>query len=551
MSGTLRAFPFVLCVASVAAAKPVTLSVTVIDRTVTTAFVEPGGSSGVRPGDEVLLGGTKRRVMAVSASYAAVEIGDSPLKVGATGTLVIDDERQAEVVERIRPQTPLSGFERSWAAPVLPATNQHPKPVPLGPIDSRDRNRLAVRVSGAGIIPFGGESALVRVEERVVAHYEPIRDVPFRIDADAAMQQWMASDLARRAASSSRPPVAVRRLELGYGADASARLAAGRLLYASSFLGTLDGVRLVTPAFSGFSAQVFGGVAPEPLSGAPELAQRRFGGEVRYDAPDGDLRPRVVVGGHASHFDGSLDERRLDAAVDLFPDAGRLGARAEFAFFDQKNPWGAAPVELQAADLDAAFNVGPFDVRFAGGTRRPERSRWLATFLPSEWLCILPGGPIPAAPCLSNGAVHSGMADVGLHVEHFGFDLGGSVSRTQGTNAAQNAAFANARLTDLPRTVRFDTGVMLARGTLLRSAAATFSPAIELLDGRADLSVHYRPAVMRYVAEPSAFIEHDIGPSLWISPMPQMEIIASGDFITSRDLQVLFLQTVVVYRPRI
>jgi hypothetical protein len=404
----------------------------------------------------------------------------------------------------------------------------------------------------SGIVPLGSSGEfLIRNEERALVHYEPFRQAPFSLDADVAAQTWFSPNMAQRPGSASRPVVLVRQLEAAYGAGPSARAAAGRLRYASSTLGMLDGVRLRSPTVGGFALTAFGGLVADPLTATPSSQASRFGGEVSFDDPDSEWRPHLVVGGHASRFMGAIDERRLNSSVDLYPEFGRMGLRGEVSFFDKDNPWGAAPVELTSIDADVGIDLGIFRFGAAGGMHRPERSRWLASFFPPEWLCVGLVGAGPAQRCTGGGAVYTASADVGARFTKLWATAGGSAARPQGTEATQNAAFANVRLVDLIGKLRIDAGAMTASGSFIRTIAGVLSPGVELLDGRVDASLRYRPAITRYLADTGTFIEHDIGPSLWLVPMRSLEIHLDGDWIRGRDLDVVLFQTAVGWRPGI
>ena len=68
--------------------------------------------------------------------------------------------------------------------------------------------------------------------------------------------------------------------------------------------------------------------------------------------------------------------------VESYPSFGRLGARAEASLFDADNPWNADGVELTALAGDASFRLDSLRFGLSLETRRPERSYWLASFLP-------------------------------------------------------------------------------------------------------------------------------------------------------------------------
>ncbi len=193
--------------------------------------------------------------------------------------------------------------------------------------------------------------------------------------------------------------------------------------------------------------------ASAPLSGVPSDAAR-FGGELAWEEVDAEWRRRVIVGGHASRFDGELDERRVNASIDLLPNFGHFGAHAELSFFDADNSWQADSIELSAAGADASVRSGIFEVAVRGNLRRPERSRWLASFLPPEWLCVAEATAAGPSTCLGSDAVYSGGSDVGIHLEKTSVRVGGHAATTQNADADVFGGFGHLRLSDVVGALR-------------------------------------------------------------------------------------------------
>jgi hypothetical protein len=277
----------------------------------------------------------------------------------------------------------------------------------------------------------------------------------------------------------------------------------------------------------------------------------RFGGELGWEELDWAWRPRVIVGGHASRFEGKIDERRVDASIDLMPKFGHFGTFAEVSFFDADNPWGASTTELSAAGADADVRVGVVELSAYGRLQRPERSRWLAAFLPPEFLCVAGVSAAPPSPCLGNDAVYSGGGEFGLRFDKASVNIGGNAATTQNADAEMAGGYAQLRLIDIVGTLRLDAGTAVARGSLLTTVSGSLSPGIELLDRRLDLSARYRPALVRYRADESAFLEHLVGMAVWLSPSRSFDLSVDADTVFGSDVDVLVVQGLATWRPEI
>ena len=146
----------------------------------------------------------------------------------------------------------------------------------------------------------------------------------------------------------------VRAAQLRYGDAADPRLALGRLRYAASSVGMLDGGR-ASARVGAVEVAAFGGLVPDPLSGKPDTGASRFGGEVVYDAAAAAWQPRLAVTAHGSTWDGELDERRLSVVTSASREALRLDGWAELQAFPSDNPFDAGAVELTGAGATAQW----------------------------------------------------------------------------------------------------------------------------------------------------------------------------------------------------
>jgi len=531
------------------ATKSSKISVRVVDVAGGRAYIEPGATAGLRVGDTIEFGRRKYTVVGVTSSTAVLELDKSPLAVGTKTRATLDLEREPEKIAPLPPPAQLAAFRGIWPDAKRPASNQHPTPIPLGPILRTERSSVAFSLAGHGVAPTGGSGeGFAHAELRGVLHYEPFVETPFSLDADVAAQSFLGGSFSARTSPDSRPLLRVRALQAAYGNEGAFLAALGRLRHASGTLGSLDGVKLAAPLFSGLSIGAFGGFIQDPISGAISSRASRFGGEIAWEAADAEWRPRAVIGGYASQFEGALDERRVSFLFDANPSFGRLGVDAEASFFDADNPWNADTAEISTAGADVALRAGPLELGGRLAMQRPERSRYLASFLPPEWLCITRTSATQPQPCIGNDATYIAAFDTSLSFSKARLSAGANTSRTENATVEQSSAFGNLRLLDLIGRMRLDAGAMGSQGSLLDTAAFTLSPGIVFMNGDADVSLRYRPALIRYQASTEAFVEHSLGGALWLSPSRSVDITLDADYVTGRDLDAVIVQSAMVWR---
>lgn len=489
------------------------------------AFVRPGEARGLRVGQRVRFGrGRNRsyRIVSVSRESAALDLEGRQVRTGARGTVrVRQQSADAETGEGLSDVRPLESFRGQWPEARLPASTQDPDPVPLGQgVQTDQRLRIAAALGVLLRTPLGEEGdPLARVVARVNLHAEPLRERPMSIDVDAQAQLWLGEDVDQRAGDATRPYVLVRRLELAYGRDASVAL--GRLRRASAFVGTLDGARVRTPSFSGFSVGAFGGLVPNPTNGAPNFDVSRFGLEAKLERPDHPLRPRAALVAHGSTFDG-IDERRLALETYLYPDWGSAGGFAELSMFGSNNRWDAPRVDLTAGGLDFGFHTGPFSAHIHGGIRKPERSRFLDSLLPPEWSCTVEpqeGSPNDEPCDGAYDARHYGTADVGVAVgDRIDVRLGGAIAHT-GTNDELDVGtgFAQLRVVRIAGLLSTTLTAEASGGRLIRRYGGRLALGLGPIAGMVDLSVHYGAAAGMLRADQDLYLEHRAGGSVYLS----------------------------------
>jgi hypothetical protein len=414
-------------------------------------------------------------------------------------------------------------------------------------------------MAGGGLVPLGSQpgSSLAYGELGARLHAEPF-DAPARFDFDGSLQQWAASDLSTRVGGTTRTVLFVRELLASYG-SAGWYAGLGRMKYAASTLGTLDGARVQAPLGGGFSVGAFGGFLPNPLGGEVSLTAERFGVEGRFARPDLDLRPEAALVAHGSTFGGALDERRLSGMFGVYPGPSRFGGHFEVSAFDANNPWGANPVEVTAAGLDQSVRIGILELGGRADLLQPERSRWLASFLPTSWLCRT----VPAAggastigePCDGrsttrglgsvNAAITAGNVSVAA-----GATAMGDVPRSGGAPRIFGG-FATARMVRIARIVRLEASASYSVGDDLDMYGGTVGPGVTLLDDALDVSIYYRLAELQYRSVSTYLQQDGFGGTVVFFPSSTMMFTLQGEGITGDDVKALTVFGTVAWRPRL
>jgi hypothetical protein len=397
------------------------------------------------------------------------------------------------------------------------------------------------------VLPMDGGSKFVSNEVRAKVRYQPYSDSLFRFDLDAAAITYAGDGFSTRPGAAARQALRVRELRMAYGVPSNVRAALGRLGAASSLVGQLDGARLDIALGERLRLSTFGGLSPQTFSGVPSTDVARFGGELGYEDPASVLQPRLVLGAHASRFDGALDERKVYAAFDLLPPKGRLGAFGEVSFFDADDPWNARRVELTAASLEGTVQIDVFFLGTRLDLRRPDRSRYLQSLLPREWLCWAEPAR-PGAPCVREAATYSWMVDGGARIGKFSLDIGGQSRFTRGTDATNFGGFANLRWIDLVGKLHLDAGMSAYSGSVLRSVALSIAPGLDFADGDADLTLRYRPAIVRDRATLRTGVEHTVGAGFWLSPHDSVDLDLEADWIRGGPIDAITAQALFGWR---
>lgn len=241
--------------------------------------------------------------------------------------------------------------------------------------------------------------------------------------------------------------------------------------------------------------------------------------------------------------------------MQLFPGESRIGGHVEVSFFDDVNPWNASVAEVSAAGVDGQFRRGPFHVGARADLRRPERSLWLASYLPASFLCDrtpgAPGTPSANETCASQyDPRYLGSLDIGLDYEHFAVAGGGTLIYVgQESDLDQLGGWVSIRGVRLFERGRAELTGMAATGWLIETFALRLDLGAEILPEVLDVSVHYRPGYTRYAADVNRYLEHMVGGSVRVSPMPVLDITLDVDVLESPDAHTVLGIAGVTYRP--
>lgn len=514
------------------------------------AYLAPGSGEHVRVGDQVRIGGRRYSVLSVNEKNAVIGLGAQRLERGQRGSVMVRVSEAKSFETRVTPR-PLRAFAGQWRPPPLPADSQSARFVALGVMTDPRRNRAALMLDFQRIAPLSGPSvAIARTRLRALLHAE-LSGTPVTLDADGFTELWQAEDLDRRPENASRPPLNIRQLELGYRGEI-VQGAIGRLRYASRTLGMLDGARVSAAVAEDWSIAAFGGALANPLNGGFDTEASRFGAELGWQDADSPARPRASLTLQGSRFAGTTDERRITGLFEAHPGFARLGARAEVSFFDANNPWAAATTQLSAAGADASVKIDSLRLGAALDMRRPERSLWLATYLPAGYFCASRAiaGATAGEPCIGGDIRYATALSAAWEATFWTLDAGASHTTSRPAQINQTSAFLNFRRREIAELLRLDMGVSASRSALSESAALNLGMGASTSEGATDASLYYRPSLARYRTGSQQFVEHGVGSRLWWAPSEVLDLSGSVDLITGPDVDVLVLHLGAAWHPR-
>jgi hypothetical protein len=515
------------------------------------AYLMPGESAGVRVGSTVLFRSRSYRVVGATANHAVIEMKGRELVVGMKG--VADAKVQRSNAASLPKPKPLSAYENQWLEPVLPAAKQEPEYVPLGSWSDGKQIDLALSTNVGGTIALSDGESFGRASLRGRMHAEPF-EKPFFFDVDFEGQSWFGGNIQNRPGASSRPVIAIRDLQIGYGTAQSAQFGIGRVPFVAVGVRQLDGLRVRSPSWGGFSIGAFGGTVPNPLDNRPTTDTTRFGVELAYQNASLDAQPFVGLSIHGSTFMGDFDERRLNLEFGIFPGNGRLAGHFELNLHDEVNPWQAPRVEVSATGLEGSVRIGLFQIAGRFDMRLPERSLWLTAYLPLGYLCNTVPDPVSSTGnevvCLnSNDARYFGGLDVSFLFSRVALHAGANLVHSETDDQfEQLAGYLQARVLRIADIAWMDFSLAAYARSFVSDYAARIGAGVDI--GRvAELSAFYRVSLNQYDADPDGWLQHSAGGVLYFALGHDLDLGLRVDGMFGEDVSVLVLGSNLTWRP--
>jgi hypothetical protein len=503
-------------------------------------------------GSLVTVRNRRYRVVSATSQYIVVEMKARELGIGMTGRATAKPPEVAPAL--LAKPKPLSAYEGQWPEAVRPASGQTPEYVPLGTWSERERIDLALSSNVGGVIGLSDrESSFGRASLRTRFHAEPFEQ-PVFFDADFAVQTWFGGNIGSRPGSSSRPVLLVRDLQFGYRSAEGPQVGVGRMPFVAVGVGQLDGARVRSPSWAGFSIGAFGGTLPNPLDNLPSLEASRFGGELVYQNPSLDAQPFVALSAHGSVFMGSIDERRFNAEFNVFPGNGRLAGHFELSVHDKDNVWRAPRVQVSAAGLDASVRIGLFEISGRFDIRYPERSMWLTSYLPLGYLCNTVPDPTSSngdqLVCLnSNDARYFGGLDTSFSFSRVILHAGGNLVHSETEDEfEQLAGYLQARVLRIAEIAWADFSVAAYARSFVSDYAARLGAGIDIRQV-GEISAYYRVSLNQYNAAPDGYLQHSAGGIFYWSILDDLDLGLRVDGMFGEDVSVLVLGSNLTWRP--
>jgi hypothetical protein len=536
-----------------ATSAPRSIDVTVIQLAGTQAYLRPGSRGGVLRGAKVAINHKEYAVVQTTDSFAVIDVGNEPPHEQDRGRASVVGSEEEKPKELVKPQ-PLSNWEHAWSKAEAPANSQRPRFVPLGNGEGDRRWDVRFSAISGGSIPLGEpRSGIAYAEFNARVHAEPFASSTM-LDLDVSLQRWFAANLDARDGGEARPVLWLRELLVSHGAGHWFG-SLGRMRYAASTLGTLDGARVRTRLGDGFAVGAFVGLLPNPLSDKPSLDAQRFGVEANYSRPEIDLRPEAALVVHGSTFGGRLDERRVSGTFALYPGLSRLGGYFEITNFDANNPWKASAIALTAAGLDASMRSGIFQFGGRLDLRQPERSRWLASFLPTSWFCRTVPTTVAGGEACDGSVSTRALAavDASMQIGHVSLTVGGTtthdLSQTGGA-PDMTGGFATGRVVRIAKVARVDVSGSYSRATYLDILDGSVGPGVTLLGEALDVSSYYRIARLRYRPVNTSLVEQGVGATAEIFPSSEMVFAVQSEVMGGSDAKAFLFFGMATWRPR-
>ncbi len=515
------------------------LAVSVVEIAGDGAYLSPGRAAGLVPGSHVQLHGRDFVVSAATEKFAVIDRAGTPLAIGEAGSASATPSQLARG-EKLPAPKPLEAFRDQWPTAELPAATQQVVAVPLGNATAAGRSRLTVTSTLSGGLDSAGTNG--ELETRAVGSFALMSQQPLGADVDAAFrlfgEGWNAHE---------RTPLFVNAAQLRWGDPADPNVLVGRLRYAATSLGMLDGGRAMLHV-GNFELAAFGGVLPDPVSGHPNTDASEFGAELVWDLAKSAWQPRVAVTAHGTTWDGAIDERVVSVAASAHHDGVLLDAWADAQMFSANNPWNAPTVDLTGAGATAEWrhlgsHVG-IDLTFM----RPQRSLRLAAALPADWLCARAPQPGDVdESCSGEDYWIAATASAGKSGRGWSIDAVGSIGETRGiASGYDTSGYIRAELG--PRLVRF----VLAPSGGHDTSGAWFATDIGVATApspHVDLALTYRPERLDYVAAAGASFVQALVTELHWAVTPSFDVAVSAVGSIGGDLNALDLITTLAWRP--
>lgn len=538
MSGAMRmriVVASLAVLARIAAADPIAVSVTEVAGD--SAYLSAGRAQGLAPGAIVVIAGHEVTVVEVTETTAVIRLdGTWRPAPGASGTATVVAGAAVSVKTLAKPRA-AALFVGQWPDAERPADRQRPAAVPLGG-NGVARGRSHVLVTAHGFGAADRDNTVGSAEGRIVASFEPMTERPLGIDLDVAGRIYSTG-----ANKQARTPLFVRAAQVRYGSARDPQLAIGRLRYAASALGMLDGVRAALHR-GDLELAAFGGLVPDPVSGKPETSASRFGAEAIYDLARAAWQPRIGVTAYGSTWNGALDERRLAAVVSANHGATWLDGWAEVQSFGSGNPWGASALELTGAGASATWRERGRHLGVDLTFLRPERSLRLAAALPAEWLCTMAVG---GTACSGGDYWAAATGSAGVRTSRFAVDAIGSIGESHGVyRGVDSSGYVRGEL-------------FLGTWRLLAGAAGTYAPFLQTISGelgvgyapgrRFDGTLRYRPELANASASTGAVTLHSLLADLHYAMSSTLDLGLSMIGTTGPDRDGLAGLVLIAWRP--
>lgn len=525
----------IVLAASPALADPVPVKVTEIAGG--SVYLAPGRAAGIVRGTKIKLHGVELVVVEVTEKTCVAKV-DGRIAIGDSGIADVTPGAAAAVT-KLAPPHPPEAFAGQWRDPVLPASQQNPAEVPLGGARTTGGTHVTVIAHGYGTADRHAQEG--DGEARVIASFDLMEDRPLAADVDVAGRVFSTGY-----DKLTHTPLFVRAAQLRYGDAADPALALGRLRYAATSVGMLDGGRAAAHV-GAIEVAAFGGVVPDPLSGKPDTSATRFGGEFIYDGAAEAWQPRIAVAAHGSTWDGKLDERRLSVAASAKHDALWLDAWGEAQMFDSDNPWGASTVELVGAGATVEWRKHG---RYAGvdlDFLRPERSLRLAAALPPEWLCTLAPQPgnVPET-CSSGDWWGAATASAGMRTARYSIDAVGTLGNSHGVyRGLDSSGYLRGEL--YAGFVRFEAGVSAGKASFAgwTSGEVGVGYAVPALD----VLLRYRPELLDYAGSTGPIVLHSVSVDGRYAMTAALDAVISAIGTTGADRDAVALLASLIWRP--